>query len=544
MNSRDNAKFRSIVDSRAFVSVNKSRTGMSESKSATLDSIVEHEVLQKVESEDAGSNLVRIENPSRRLSVDSNIALRRMPTFVRTYREVEWKRVSKSFKSRRASEGCFTSNLSGKFETLDRDYSQDAEIHQYVNGKHIIRKRVPIFLSTERPGSSQRYASDDLVPVTSPAWNARGKCLIIKNLSSKQSSANLLFPPIDNYAEESSGQDDDDEDGDDDEDDSEESTDYSSHFSQASNSLSSRSPSPVGLSLPRQINIRSPNLRRKVLKNALHKNAPLADSLNGIFNNEISEFQVKPEENTVYIKNADITRDGTQQLHIAVDNNMNTIDKRDSHLVILPKDMGASVHLRIPTPYSVRTINVPTKLGKDFMCLKANYHLGSDEIAVARWPVATPSADCLLLCSTLIPKSGAKDSSTKLTPDTNFIKKYPESVTSRISPRHDTVITEPGNKVNVNNSETEHIPMYSQYHMSALPKSDYDKACTQMNPRQSVSLSHSREPPQPRIESPSEKFQSLAGKSAIWNLLLESLVTLSVASDKPLACPLTTDKPR
>ncbi|XP_059177875.1 uncharacterized protein LOC131957158 isoform X2 [Physella acuta] len=191
--SDDMALFRQLVASGRFgdtsseppvvSSSNRARrTGLALTRAHTLDnkmmSILEHQVLStsgpQVQESQAPENL------GRRHSVDSNIGRGRTPTFVRTYREVQWKRVNEPMKlSRRFSLGACT--LCDPDEREPKREEVPEELHEYVNGKHIIRKRVPIFMTKSANVKGRRYSAGDLVPVTGQLWNTKGKCLIIQD---------------------------------------------------------------------------------------------------------------------------------------------------------------------------------------------------------------------------------------------------------------------------------------------------------------------------------------------------------------------------
>ncbi|GFR71622.1 hypothetical protein ElyMa_003818200 [Elysia marginata] len=173
------------------------------------------------------------ESSGRKLSVDSSLtaAQRRVPMFVRTYREVAWKRVNKNHSKQKAQLVSTKSDLSttpipetkdmtGSATTVAPSQPSNAEFHsvedcvsdvtmrptprsragsspevvqgpggtvrtgaisEYVNGQHIKRGRVPIFITAD-PACPRRFSADDLVSMEEPQaqWTSRGRCLIIR----------------------------------------------------------------------------------------------------------------------------------------------------------------------------------------------------------------------------------------------------------------------------------------------------------------------------------------------------------------------------
>lgn len=117
----------------------------------------------------------------RRHSVDSNIGRTRQPTFVRTYREVKWKRVNMSTKFPPVSGALAVE----KFRAADSNDSV-VESREYITGTHIIRQRVPIFKTNGDPPSKvgRRFSAGDLIPVTGLDLNMapNGKCLVIRDI--------------------------------------------------------------------------------------------------------------------------------------------------------------------------------------------------------------------------------------------------------------------------------------------------------------------------------------------------------------------------
>ncbi|GFN89208.1 hypothetical protein PoB_001571400 [Plakobranchus ocellatus] len=171
----------------------------------------------------------------RKHSVDSGLtAQRRVPTFVRTYREVAWKRVNKNNGKKdlwapesrvRAPGNLKVDDVVAKAVAEERPaHTEDAfleeelsadqvalglgsrsragsspeviqksggsafvsivphhTVSEYVNGQHIKRGRVPIFITAES-ACPRRFSADDLVSTGQPEapWIKRGRCLVIK----------------------------------------------------------------------------------------------------------------------------------------------------------------------------------------------------------------------------------------------------------------------------------------------------------------------------------------------------------------------------
>ncbi|KAK3771140.1 hypothetical protein RRG08_034156 [Elysia crispata] len=254
------------------------------------------------------------ETSGRKHSVDSGLAAaqRRVPTFVRTYREVAWKRVNKNHNKQKAnvfsttsdcpaapysdtgdttSTTCLTSSASptaevftdgavtdvelrmrkksrsraGSFPDVTQQQQSDSQgqvtgagstiVSDYVNGQHIKRGRVPIFITAD-PGCPRRFSADDLVSMdqSQAQWAARGRCLVIRpSVPLSTTGQDQVVPPsqtagsaVTNTGQHGSDKrrrqdsveyefsleeddddddDDDDEDGDDDEDDEEDEDD-------------------------------------------------------------------------------------------------------------------------------------------------------------------------------------------------------------------------------------------------------------------------------------------------------------------------------